>query len=69
MVVVLEGELEDPVADLDAAVDHALLLEWLAVLHHRATTLGTPRPLSDEQQAAVIEAAVGRGYGTPQENA
>ena len=54
---------------LDQAVDHALLLEWLAALHHRASALGTPRVLTDEQQAAVIEAAVSRNYGTPQENA
>jgi L-fuculose-phosphate aldolase len=55
-------------ADLDQAVDRALLLEWLAALHHRAAALGTPRMLSDEQQAAVIEAAIARNYGTPQEN-
>lgn len=54
--------------DLDAAVEHALLLEWLAALHHRASALGTPRSLTDEQQAAVVEAALRRGYGTPQEN-
>ena len=54
---------------LDQAVDHALLLEWLAALHHRASALGTPRVLTDEQQAAVIEAAVSRNYGIPQENA
>jgi len=54
---------------LDQAVENALLLEWLAQLHHRASALGTPRPLTDEQQAAVIEAAVRRGYGTTQENA
>jgi L-fuculose-phosphate aldolase len=50
---------------LDAAVEHALLLEWLATLHHRAAALGTPRPLSDAEQRAVVEAAVARGYGTP----
>ena len=53
----------------DQAVENALLLEWLAALHHRASALGTPRVLTDEQQAAVIEAAVSRSYGTPQENA
>ena len=50
---------------LDAAVEHALLLEWLAALHHRAAALGTPRPLSDAEQRAVVEATVARGYGTP----
>lgn len=53
---------------LDQAVENALLLEWLAQLHHRASALGTPRPLTDEQQVAVIEAAIRRTYGTPQEN-
>ena len=32
------------------AVEHAVLLEWLAALHHRASALGTPRVLTDEQQ-------------------
>lgn len=53
-------------ADLAAAVEHALLLEWLCALHHRAATLGTPRVLSAEQQGAVVEAAVARSYGTTQ---
>ena len=55
-------------ASLDQAVENALLLEWLAQLHHRASALGTPRPLTDEQQAAVVEAAIRRRYGTTQEN-
>jgi L-fuculose-phosphate aldolase len=53
-------------ASLEAAVEHALLLEWLATLHHRASTLGTPRALDEAEQEAVIEAALSRGYGTPQ---
>ncbi|MCW2842904.1 MAG: aldolase, partial [Nocardioides sp.] len=53
---------------LDLAVENALLLEWLAQLHHRASALGTPRELTGDQQAAVIEAAVRRSYGTTQEN-
>ena len=53
-------------ATLDAAVENALLLEWLAALHHRAAALGTPRVLSEAEQTAVVEAALGRGYGTPQ---
>jgi L-fuculose-phosphate aldolase len=51
---------------LDQAVENALLLEWLAALHHRASALGTPRPLTEDQQAAVVEAALRRGYGTTQ---
>ncbi|WP_278257717.1 TetR family transcriptional regulator [Nocardioides convexus] len=38
-----------------------------ARLHHRASALGTPRALTEEQQADVIRAALERGYGTPQE--
>jgi L-fuculose-phosphate aldolase len=49
---------------LDQAVGNALLLEWLCTLHHRAAVLGTPRPLTEAQQAAVIEQALARGYGT-----
>ncbi len=56
-------------ADLDQAVEHALLLEWLATLHHRASALGPPHTLTEAEQAAVIEAALRRGYGTTQENA
>ncbi len=53
---------------LDQAVENALLLEWLATLHHRASALGTPRLLTEEQQTAVVLAALNRGYGTVQEN-
>ena len=52
-------------ASLAAAVDHALLLEWLATLHHRAATLGTPRVLTQEQQDDVVRAALARNYGAP----
>lgn len=50
-------------ADLDKAVENALLLEWLCGLYRRATAVGTPRPLDDAQQAAVITAAIERKYG------
>ncbi|MCR1785125.1 class II aldolase/adducin family protein [Nocardioides carbamazepini] len=50
---------------LDAAVENALLLEWLCQLHHRASTLGTPRALTEAQQSDVVRAAIERGYGTP----
>jgi L-fuculose-phosphate aldolase len=51
---------------LDTAVENALLVEWLATLHHRASALGTPRVLTDDQQRAVVEEALRRSYGTPQ---
>ncbi|MBL1080006.1 class II aldolase/adducin family protein [Nocardia sp. 2] len=50
---------------LEQAVAHALLLEWACTLHQDATALGTPRPLTPEQQTAVIEVALKTGYGTP----
>lgn len=53
-------------SSLDQAVEHALLLEWLATLHHRASALGTPRVLTDDEQLAVITAAIARSYGTRQ---
>lgn len=53
---------------VEKAVENAVLLEWLAALHHRATALGTPRALSDEQQADVITQALRLSYGTTQEN-
>jgi L-fuculose-phosphate aldolase len=53
-------------ASLDAAVDNALLLEWLAALHHRASDLGTPRVLTAQEQEDVVLAALSRGYGTVQ---
>jgi L-fuculose-phosphate aldolase len=55
-------------ASLEKAVEHALLLEWLAALHHRASALGTPRVLTDDEQTAVVLAALQRNYGATQEN-
>lgn len=53
---------------LDQAVENALLLEWLCQLHHRASALGTPRALTEEQQLDVIRAALERGYGQKKEH-
>jgi L-fuculose-phosphate aldolase len=53
---------------LDKAVENALLLEWLAALHHRASALGTPRVLTEAQQLDVITQAIATSYGTTQEN-
>jgi L-fuculose-phosphate aldolase len=49
--------------DLDAAVEATLLLEWACGVYWRARLMGTPRILSDEQQQAVIVAAIERRYG------
>jgi L-fuculose-phosphate aldolase len=51
--------------DIATAVEHLELLEWLCTLHRDATSLGRPRLLDDDQQRAVIEAALTRNYGTP----
>lgn len=53
---------------LDKAAENAVLLEWLAALHHRASAFGTPRALTEEQQYDVIVQAFERNYGAPQRN-
>lgn len=53
-------------ADLDRAVENALLVEWLCELYWRARAIGDPRVLDDAAQQAVIDAATRRGYGTTQ---
>ena len=50
--------------DLDSAVERSLLVEWACTVYWRANALGAPRTLDEEQQAAVIAAALERGYGT-----
>jgi L-fuculose-phosphate aldolase len=49
---------------LDAAVAGSLLLEWACEVYWRAAMLGEPRALGSEEQAAVVRAALERGYGT-----
>ncbi len=51
-------------ASLDKAVENALLLEWCCRLLIDSSVLGEPRFLDETQQAAVIEAAIARSYGT-----
>lgn len=50
-------------ADVDAAVENVLLLEWACDVYWRAATLGAPRTLDDQQLQAVADAIVTRGYG------
>jgi L-fuculose-phosphate aldolase len=50
--------------DMDAALDGALLLEWGCTVYWNAAALGEPRTLDEEQQAAVVTAAVERSYGS-----
>jgi L-fuculose-phosphate aldolase len=51
-------------ADLAAAVELALLLEWACTVYWRASSLGEPRILDEAQQRDVIDAVVRRGYGS-----
>ena len=55
-------------ATLAKAVDNALLLEWLAALHHRASALGEPRVLTEAEQLDVITQAINLDYGSTKEN-
>jgi L-fuculose-phosphate aldolase len=49
---------------LSKALDHALLLEWLCTVWRDACLMGTPRTLTEADQAAVVEAAIARSYGS-----
>jgi L-fuculose-phosphate aldolase len=50
-------------ATMDQAVERLELLEWLAELYWRASSLGTPRVLTDKDFEAVIMQAISGGYG------
>src|SRR5918999_2608649 len=51
-------------ADVEAAADLSLLLEWACTVYWRAAQLGEPRALDEEARNAVIAAAAERGYGS-----
>jgi L-fuculose-phosphate aldolase len=51
-------------ADVEQAVERALLLEWCCEVYWRAAQLDRPRTLTAEQLRAVAEQAALRGYGT-----
>jgi L-fuculose-phosphate aldolase len=53
--------------DLDAAMDHSLLLEWACGVYWHAKAIGGARTMDADEAQAVVEAAVQRGYGTTQE--
>ena len=46
------------------AVERLELLEWLAELYWRASSMGTPHVLGDKDFEAIITAAIERGYGS-----
>jgi L-fuculose-phosphate aldolase len=49
---------------MDQAVERLELLEWLAELYWRSSSMGTPRILGDKDFEAIIMAAMASGYGT-----
>jgi L-fuculose-phosphate aldolase len=49
---------------MDQAVERLELLEWLAELYWRASSLGTPRVLTDKDFEDIITSAMERGYGS-----
>ncbi len=49
---------------VDAALELSLLLEWAADVYLHAAAAGRPRELDESQRAAVVDAALARGYGS-----
>jgi L-fuculose-phosphate aldolase len=50
-------------ADMRAAVELALLLEWACGVYWRASAIGEPRTLGQDELDAVMAAVLERGYG------
>ena len=50
-------------ADAQKALENALLLEWLCTVYRDASAVGVPATLDEDQQAAVVTAALERRYG------
>jgi L-fuculose-phosphate aldolase len=50
-------------ASMDQAVERLELLEWLAELFWRASSMGNPRVLTDKDFEAIIMMAMEHGYG------
>ena len=53
--------------DADAAVELALLLEWSCEVYWRASQVGEPRALGDDELRAVVEQVVALNYGRTRE--
>jgi L-fuculose-phosphate aldolase len=49
--------------DVGGATERMSLLEWACTVYWRASALGEPRVLDEEARAAVVSAAIERGYG------
>ena len=54
-------------ADMDSAVELTLLLEWACEVYWRASALGSPKTLGDDDLHAVVEQVARLGYGTTRE--
>jgi L-fuculose-phosphate aldolase len=48
---------------MDQAVERLELLEWLAELYWRASSMGTPRVLTDKDFEDIINSAITGRYG------
>jgi L-fuculose-phosphate aldolase len=51
---------------MSEAVERLELLEWLAELYWRSSSMGTPRVLTDKDFEAIIMSAMEKGYGRVQ---
>jgi L-fuculose-phosphate aldolase len=51
-------------ANMDQAIHNLELLEWLAELYWRASSMGTPAVLTDKDFEDIIMAAIEKGYGS-----
>jgi L-fuculose-phosphate aldolase len=49
--------------DVDNAVERMVLLEWACTVYWRARAIGEPSALDEDDRAAVVKAALERGYG------
>jgi L-fuculose-phosphate aldolase len=49
--------------DVDNAVERMRLLEWACTVYWRARAIGEPNALDEDARAAVVKAAIERGYG------
>jgi L-fuculose-phosphate aldolase len=52
--------------DLEAAMEHTLLLEWASTMYRRAAAMGAPRVLDDAQIADYHRTITDRNYGALQ---
>jgi L-fuculose-phosphate aldolase len=51
-------------SNMEQAIHRLELLEWLAELYWRASSMGTPHVLTDKDFEDIITAAIERGYGS-----